>query len=1303
MFELLKKDLKVGDTVKFYLITGKEPMGLILEIGDNYVLLQENNSTGTRIFDKLIGGWDIVKIKANNDHVLKESKTVQQKSNVGVQKSVNLCVDFIKSLNKTDLSVDLRPNSTIFYVKEGSCYAIYDKNPKIDEVQIDLTRIYDENLITEIKKIRGKANIPVWLSYKKIGDKFVATVVVGLISFENLLNQVQEYIKIGNFQLAYQLLWALHPVFSRNQNYIKLKKDLKPLPSDRSIKSIVPKKRELVSDYKELEIEIVDFMKNSALEEALSKIEDGLMQELPDKYKSSLLLKKAQIYSSLNQPEYSEKAYLELIKFNESIHAASNTLSHLYTELARLQSLSTEKQDQAKKSIIKALRLNSKNDLAKKIALRIKSTTTTTTKDNSNFEDLIIDTHDGGTEISKLIDIDIDEHKFTHPEILKNANKPTTYIAKIILDQANLNEDINDASRYPIYLEAAKAYSELNIGSYDTADYLEAVSNYSRLKGNALFYNFQRYVKDKDEDVQKLIRLKDSACSYYLETLNLLSNIDPDLLLNILANYLKLNIIVYHLENQLSFNRNVIFEGQFGDVFNFCLKNNNQEIEKIAYQTIIEIGSASITAWNQLAQLPKGTGSLYMQFYKQKNRERIFKNINEIIGFTQDISLSSSDFLKLAFAQRNKLKDQLHSMLSKIEKIKVEPCNFNELSARWNELLSFENLFSTTDIEIKEEIDKLILVLQPYLNRSESERTTILFQARKIIEKQIDFIENNTTYYGRTLFFGLLKKWKKEIDNLLEHKIAESLPSLNVQVDPSYYWKDKDEFKTSIIISNEGDSTSEGFFMSVKFESPEYEYEEEDILEFDLNTEISAGNKVQADIKIPTYLIEDFAAVELEFKVYAIYQNKRVRENNFRYTLEKEPESYLKYEDIPWKDGPVPPEYLFKGRKGLINNLKSHYLSSERTQAYILYGLTRTGKSSILKYLNKSIDREELLSNGKKYKLLTFEWEFQELSNSSNAREFYQALIYENMYRILEDKINGELSSLKVPEERTQFKHLSIVIEFLNSRGYFPMFFIDELSYVKDLMDRGTISPAFLAALRQYSLDGKASFIFAGTYDIKKLLSDEHYGITGQFVHTIEEQIDSIKDDSANELINVMGEKLIFTPDAREHIRHLSGNIPYFIQILCKGCGDYAVENNRRFIGYPELEKVVRILTGEDRSSSSLVKRLPAGKFQNNQYSPTDPKEASVLLSTLSHINKNAVSSRGVGVYELERIWSENGLNTFRAKLANSLEDLLEKKILYQLDDEGIPVYKFSVDLFRRWWYFQHQDISLELSTLSEE
>jgi hypothetical protein len=201
-------------------------------------------------------------------------------------------------------------------------------------------------------------------------------------------------------------------------------------------------------------------------------------------------------------------------------------------------------------------------------------------------------------------------------------------------------------------------------------------------------------------------------------------------------------------------------------------------------------------------------------------------------------------------------------------------------------------------------------------------------------------------------------------------------------------------------------------------------------------------------------------------------------------------------------------------------------------------------------------------------------------------------------------------------------------LEYLKLRDYYPIIFVDEFSYIMDLMDKGTIGKPFLAALREYSLSGLVSFVFAGTYDIRKLITDEKYGITGQLVHVIEYQVDKIEDEDAESLITIIDEKLSFTPEAITHIKKLSGNIPYFIQIICKNCGDYAVENKRRFIGYPELEKVIQILTGELNSENSIITRLPVGIFQNNQYSTTDPKEIEVLISTLCFYNKKSLNPR---------------------------------------------------------------------------
>jgi len=61
--------------------------------------------------------------------------------------------------------------------------------------------------------------------------------------------------------------------------------------------------------------------------------------------------------------------------------------------------------------------------------------------------------------------------------------------------------------------------------------------------------------------------------------------------------------------------------------------------------------------------------------------------------------------------------------------------NINK-SANWVKTNSYEYLLCETDKETNNEIEHLISILQPYLNRNETERTNILLKARSITEKQ---------------------------------------------------------------------------------------------------------------------------------------------------------------------------------------------------------------------------------------------------------------------------------------------------------------------------------------------------------------------------------------------------------------------------------------------------------------------------------------------------------------------------------------------------------------------------------------
>lgn len=601
--------------------------------------------------------------------------------------------------------------------------------------------------------------------------------------------------------------------------------------------------------------------------------------------------------------------------------------------------------------------------------------------------------------------------------------------------------------------------------------------------------------------------------------------------------------------------------------------------------------------------------------------------------------------------------------------------------------------------ESKSAIDKVLVILTPYTNRNQIERTNLLIQAQRIIEEQLVFINENTTYYGRTFFFPLLSRWKRIIVNALEKKIADTMPQLVVVADPPYIVDLEGSKVVNLLVKNRGESTAEGCVMkpNVISLSNEISIKGKNVYK----NEIPSGSNLEVPMKLPPAMYE-VNSIKLVMSISAIYQGRELTPAEFEFTLEKEPESTLQYEDIPWNDGPIPVEQMFKGRKQILDMLTKHYTSIERDKPYILYGLTRTGKSSILKYLRKALDKRKITISGEQYCIATFYWDLSQASSYGNAHDMWEYLLFVQFNEYLDQYIGIEgYNELAMPD-RPRAKELNNALNFLHKKHIYPLFFVDEFSFIKVLMDNGVVNPAFLHTLRQFSFEAKAGFIYAGTYDVDALLEDPKYGITGQLVGCKKEQISEIDKESAEELIQVLGDKLVFTKEAVEHIHRLSGDVPYFVQMICKYCGFYAVENKRTIIGYPELEHVIRILTGEIApKENSMVKTLPDNVFQNNMFSPADPKEVNVLITSIVHFNReNKEHPRGVSMVELQELWAAKHVSAFTAKLADSIELLTKKKVLKDALDEDLPVYTLSVDLFRRWWSIHHPDISVEIGTI---
>ena len=168
----------------------------------------------------------------------------------------------------------------------------------------------------------------------------------------------------------------------------------------------------------------------------------------------------------------------------------------------------------------------------------------------------------------------------------------------------------------------------------------------------------------------------------------------------------------------------------------------------------------------------------------------------------------------------------------------------------------------------------------------------------------------------------------------------------------SVYSQNVDLSLFEVVVTNNGDSTAQSFVVNARINGKEYVVFHEE--------ELSAGDSCGECIESNDF--SQLESADVFFKLTAKYQGRNLPTIENEATYEQESGDILT--DIPWTIKNTPKETIFKGREGKLTTLISHYLSKERYMTYILYGLTRTGKTSIVDYLcerieGKHIDEDE--------------------------------------------------------------------------------------------------------------------------------------------------------------------------------------------------------------------------------------------------------------------------------------------------------------------------------------------------------
>lgn len=1045
------------------------------------------------------------------------------------------------------------------------------------------------------------------------------------------------------------------------------------------------------SECRQVEKELDSMIREGKREECLLKSYEVITTQRPTpKYLRSYLDRIVNTEIALDNNEKAIEALAVLIAFSENQkNSKTNNLSHLYISLARL-SIRLGDTNQADLALDWAEYINPRNthivsNLRKQLHPEsIKSSIEIDKQDSQSFDPDVV--------VSRMLIQDVEQYAKTQTS-LDNGDEasPLGLFNTAVIASSDKTKSFE--FRAQMFLDAAASYFNSNLAS--KTEFKLSVAHYARMKGNSLLSKIAESVQLFPESRSHLIAECDSARSYYLEALGLYNDLDQKRYLQeLLLKYLKIESLVSQIEG----GKTPDVEWQKGTLkakMKECLNDENIESQKVLYRTCVSIGSTVERAWNTLSNDVDGTQPFYNKLGEISFRSKAYDIINTMEKSNIQTTLAPGAFLRKVFEYRQMRNRQLKDRLDDCLSWDFDQFDISSFEEKWKLIDEYKDLMTTTDNRSLNSINEVITILKPYAGRKENERYRNLVSSQQILIRSQRMVMETTTYYGRIFFSHLNEKWLMEISHQIEERDARALPKLNISPEPCYInINENGSGVIDFVVTNDGDSTAQSFVVNATINGKEYSVSHDH--------ELSAGDSCGE-----RFVSKDFCNIEsadVVFRLIAKYQGRDLPVIETEAMYEVESGDILTDEiQIPWQISDTPEEHIFKGREKELNTLVDHYLSKDRKMTYILYGLTRTGKSSILDYLRKRINGQSLKEDPNK-KILAFKWYLNEFPyRNSTSSQFWTWALETNIYEVLSDELANEIDNSYGPDGLPPSEQLSQldfnkIVQVLNKKDYIPLITIDEFSFVRLMLKEGLIDGTFISTLRNLALKGKACFVYSGTYDIKDIPEEKEY-IAGQMNNTLPMPINQIDEQFANELIDAC-QYIEFDEKARAYIRALSGCVPYWIQWICLDCGKYAMAHKKRHLGLNDVDYVVKVLTGEIfPSNNDTWEAIDEANFHNNQIDPNNIAEHQ-LISSIAYINRESTHiERGISMDELKRLWDKYSVNEEkRLNMTRALASLKEKKILHSFTDEGREVYRLTVDLFRRWWYMNHRDLKLMFS-----
>lgn len=348
----------------------------------------------------------------------------------------------------------------------------------------------------------------------------------------------------------------------------------------------------------------------------------------------------------------------------------------------------------------------------------------------------------------------------------------------------------------------------------------------------------------------------------------------------------------------------------------------------------------------------------------------------------------------------------------------------------------------------------------------------------------------------------------------------------------------------------------------------------------------------------------------------------------------------------------------FFGRKDLLDWVSTELLNTN-TNALVLYGQRRVGKTTLLLQLQKYLPRDRFFPV------------YFDLQDQSQKR----------LGKVLADLVDAAGSGINLREYDTkdfddEGKYFRSV--FLSdlyhalSENVRPVFLLDEFDVLDQEGERSlpgqAASHALFPFLRQLmNSEGRPAFVFI----VGRRSDDLRVNFAQIFKNALAKEVWVLDRPSAEALVRQaeINKTLKFAPESVERILQITNCHPYFTQLVCQRIWEHI---------YIDKPTEIPLITVDDVISSipeTLEVSHHAFTWLWDGLSPAEKIYAAALAE---------VSNEGVSVSE-DRVVSllvEKGSRLLRRDAELAPRDLVNRRVLILTENRE---YLFAVELFRRW------------------